>query len=292
MRWQGRRGSENVIDTTGDGGGGGRRRGRGLLGGGGLGTIIIALVLYFVFGVSPSQILQIMSTDGQTTVTQSAPRNSTVDSERKKFVSVVLADTEDVWKDLFAERGQRYTEPRLVLFEGGVDSACGYSSSAVGPFYCPPDQNLYLDLAFFDQLSGQLGAPGDFAQAYVIGHEIGHHVQNLTGVLTAVAKKKRRLSKTEANALQVRVELQADYYAGVWAHHAQKRFKILEPGDIEEALRAASSIGDDTLQKRSQGYVVPDAFTHGSSAQRVRWFRKGFQSGSWGAGDTFSAKNL
>lgn len=291
MRWQGRRGSENVVDAT---GGDGRSRGRGgLLGGGGLGTIIIALVLYFVFGVSPTQIMQIMSGgSGQTTVSRSEHRDSSADSERKQFVSVVLADTEDVWHDMFAQRGATYSEPKLVLFEGGVDSACGYSSSATGPFYCPPDQNLYLDLSFFDQLAGQLGAPGDFAQAYVIGHEVGHHVQNLTGVLSKVNKQKRRLSKSEANALQVRVELQADYYAGVWAHHAHKRFKILEPGDIEEALRAASSIGDDTLQKRSQGYVVPDAFTHGSSAQRVRWFRRGFERGDWEGGDTFGSSAL
>lgn len=285
MRWQGRRQSENVIDTT----GGAPRRGRALMGGGGLGTLLMAAVLYFVFGVSPLEILNLMSGDARPAVSSPVSEaDSDLFAERKAFVSVVLADTEEVWQSLFAERGERYQEPRLVLFQDQVESACGLSSSAVGPFYCPGDHNLYLDLRFFDQLAGSLGAPGDFAQAYVIGHEVGHHVQNLTGVLDGVARRKRGLSEAEANALQVRVELQADYYAGVWAHHAQKRFDILEPGDIEEALRAASSIGDDTLQKRSQGYVVPDAFTHGTSQQRVRWFRKGFQEGSWEGGDTFS----
>lgn len=287
MRWKGRRQSENVVDQTG-GGSGRRKRGGGL----GIGTVLLAIVLYFL-GVSPATIMNLLSGTGAPSkqVTRSAA-NDSVTEERKKFVSVVLADTEEVWGDLFRKSGQSYREPKLVLFSGEVRSACGFSSSATGPFYCPPDQNLYLDLTFFDQLSGQLNAPGDFAQAYVIGHEVGHHVQNLMGVLDQVARKKRRLSKKEANALQVRVELQADYYAGVWAHHAQKRFQILEPGDIEEALRAASSIGDDTLQKRSRGYVVPDAFTHGSSEQRVRWFKKGFELGDIESGDTFSARRL
>ena len=263
-----------------------------MLGGGGLGTLVIVVLLYFM-GVSPGEIFSLLAGSGggsqRPAVSQPA---DPVTQERKEFVSVVLADTEDVWGEIFRQNGATYTEPRLVLFSGSVQSACGLSSAAAGPFYCPPDQNLYLDLTFFDQLSEDLTAPGDFAQAYVIGHEVGHHIQNLTGVLEQVTQKKRRLSETEANALQVRVELQADYYAGVWAHHAQKRFQILEPGDIEEALRAASSIGDDTLQKRSQGYVVPDAFTHGSSEQRVRWFKKGFERGTISDGDTFSAQSL
>jgi predicted metalloprotease len=207
-------------------------------------------------------------------------------------VSVVLADTEDVWSELFRQKGMTYTDPHLVLFDGSIDSACGNATAAVGPFYCPGDRNLYLDLSFFDQLSRDLDSPGDFAEAYVIGHEVGHHVQNLLGILPKVHKAQAGMSKTQANALQVRVELQADYFAGVWAHHAQARLNILEPGDIEEALRAASSIGDDTLQKQSQGYVVPDAFTHGTSEQRVRWFRKGFDSGDMAGGDTFSARDL
>ena len=292
MRWEGRRESGNVVDQT--GGGGSSRGGRGgggmrLLGGGGLGTLAIAGLLLFL-GFSPGQILGIVTGGGGGTQI-SAPASSgssTADPKMKQFVSVVLADTEEVWKDLCAQKGITYEEPRLILFDNSVDSACGYASAAVGPFYCPPDQNLYLDLSFFDQLARDLNAPGDFAQAYVIGHEVGHHIQNLTGVLSKVDRSKRGMSKKEANALQVRVELQADYYAGVWAHHAQKRFNILEPGDIEEALRAASSIGDDTLQKQSQGYVVPDAFTHGSSEQRTRWFKRGFERGDWEGGDTFS----
>lgn len=286
MRWQGRRGSENVVDQTGGGG-----RGVKVLGGGGIGTVLIALLLYFL-GFSPGEILQVVSSQPAGQSTAARPVDDPRTQQRKEFVSVVLADTEDVWRDLFAKQGMRYQDPRLVLFSGSVRSACGHSSAAVGPFYCPPDQNLYLDLTFFDQLSDQLNAPGDFAQAYVIGHEVGHHVQNLTGVLDKVHRQKQRLSQKEANALQVRVELQADYYAGVWAHHAQARFQILEPGDIEEALRAASAIGDDTLQKRSQGYVVPDAFTHGTSAQRVGWFKKGFERGDFQGGDTFSASRL
>ena len=291
MRWQGRRGSENVVDQT---GGGGMRRAGGLLGGGGLFTILIGLFLYFVMGISPAEIFGLLSSSnaGHTTQTQRPVQDSPVDKARKQFVSVVLADTEAVWGDIFRQSGLQYREPKLVLFNDRVRSACGISGAAAGPFYCPPDQNLYLDLSFFDQLSRQLGAPGDFAQAYVIGHEVGHHIQNLTGLLDKVTQEKRRMSKVDANALQVRVELQADYYAGVWAHHAQKRFQILEPGDIEEAMRAASSIGDDTLQKRSKGYVVPDAFTHGTSEQRVKWFRKGFERGDIEGGDTFSTRSI
>lgn len=286
MRWEGRRGSENVIDQTGGGGGGGRAR---LLGGGGVGTIVIVGLL-FAMGYSPLQILSLVTGGGGSrSATQSAPGPSTADPQLKQFVSVVLADTEEVWTELFAQKGMTYRDPHLVLFDGGVDSACGYASTAVGPFYCGGDENVYLDLNFFQQLSQELNSPGDFAQAYVIGHEVGHHVQNLTGVLPRVQKAKAGMSEAQANALQVRVELQADYYAGVWAHHAQRRFQILEPGDIDEALRAANAIGDDTLQEHARGYVVPDSFTHGTSEQRVRWFKKGFDSGDWQAGNTFDA---
>ena len=286
MRWQGRRGSENVIDRTGGGSGGGRGR---LLGGGGVGTLLVVGML-FVMGYSPLEILGLVS-GGPAQVSSTGPSTgqSTADPQQKEFVSVVLADTEEVWQELFRQKGLFYEEPRLVLFESSVQSACGFADAAVGPFYCPGDENLYLDLGFFDQLAKELKAPGDFAQAYVIGHEVGHHVQNLTGVLSKVRQSKARMSEKEANALQVRVELQADYYAGVWAHHAQKRFQVLEPGDIEEAIGAAGAIGDDTLQKRGRGYVVPDSFTHGTSEQRVRWFQKGFERGDWEGGDTFSA---
>lgn len=276
-----------MVDRTGGGGG----RGRVVLGGGGLGTIVLVIFLYLL-GVSPSEILGLLSSESQPSRPSVSQPADPQTQERKDFVSVVLADTEDVWNEIFQAHGKTYAEPKLVLFDGEVSSACGFASAASGPFYCPGDQNLYLDLTFFDQLSQDLNAPGDFAQAYVIGHEVGHHVQYQLGVLNEVAKKKRSLSESEANALQVRVELQADYYAGVWAHNAQKRFQILEPGDIQEALQAASSIGDDTLQKRARGYVVPDSFTHGTSDQRVRWFKKGFERGDLEGGDTFSQRNL
>jgi predicted metalloprotease len=289
MRWQGRRGSENVVDQTGGGGGGGRAR---LIGGGGAGTLVVVGLL-FVLGFSPMEILGVVTGGGsQASSSQGQQGPSTADPQLKEFVSVVLADTEEVWREQFAKKGMTYQDPQLVLFEGSVQSACGYADAAVGPFYCPPDQNLYLDFSFFQQLAKDLDAPGDFAQAYVIGHEVGHHVQNLTGVLPKVHQQKSRLSDKEANALQVRVELQADYYAGVWAHHAQRRFNILEPGDIDEALRAASAIGDDTLQEQGRGYVVPDSFTHGTSEQRARWFKRGFERGDWAGGDTFSAPTL
>lgn len=290
MRWQGRRGSENVVDQT--GGGGVSRRGR-LVGGGGVGTLVVVGLL-FVLGYSPLEILGVVTGgSGGGTVTRSTSEGpSTADPKMKEFVSVVLADTEEVWQEMFAQKGQTYQEPRLVLFQDSVESACGYADAAVGPFYCGGDMNVYLDLSFFNQLSGKLNAPGDFAQAYVIGHEVGHHVQNLTGVLAKVQRAKASMGEKEANALQVKVELQADYYAGVWAHHAQRRFNILEPGDVDEALGAASAIGDDTLQKRGRGYVVPDSFTHGTSAQRVRWFKRGFERGDWAGGDTFTASSL
>jgi predicted metalloprotease len=214
------------------------------------------------------------------------------EEQRKDFVSVVLADTEAVWHKLFNQMGRNYEEPKLVLFRGRVESACGLASSAVGPFYCPRDHKVYVDLEFFEELQKRFGAPGDFAQAYVIAHEVGHHVQDLLGISDRVHAQQGRMSKAEYNQLSVRLELQADFLAGVWAHHAQKMRNMLEEGDIEEALRAAEAIGDDRLQRQAQGYVVPDSFTHGTSAQRVRWFRRGFETGDVDQGDTFNARSL
>jgi len=214
------------------------------------------------------------------------------EDELAEFVSVVLADTEDVWNKLFSEEGQSYREPKLVLFTGQVQSACGFASAAVGPFYCPGDETVYIDLQFYDELRRKFGAPGDFAQAYVIAHEIGHHVQKQLGITSKVDAMRGRVSQEEFNQLSVRLELQADFFAGVWAHHAQRMQQILEPGDINEALQAAGAIGDDRLQKQAQGYVVPESFTHGTSEQRERWFRRGFESGDMAQGDTFNAANL
>jgi len=222
---------------------------------------------------------------------QTQPQGGPQD-ELSKFVSVVLADTEDVWNDLFQRIGKDYREPKLVLFSSRVQSACGIAGAASGPFYCPGDDQLYIDLSFYQTLRDRIGAPGDFAQAYVIAHEVGHHVQNLLGITQKLDRMRGRVSEEDYNHLSVRLELQADFFAGVWAHHAQRMKNILEPGDIEEALGAASAIGDDTLQRRSQGYVVPDSFTHGTSAQRVKWFRKGFETGDLAQGDTFSARDL
>lgn len=285
MQWVNRRGSANVEDMR-----GGSRGGMAM--GGGIGTIILALAVYFMGG-DPRVVLD----QGQRQPPSSIPANqnsrqmSPADQEGKKFVSVVLADTEEVWHEIFRRSGERYQEPKLVLFSGQVRSACGIAGSSTGPFYCPADQKLYIDLSFYDDLKNRHNAPGDFAQAYVIAHEVGHHIQNLTGTLDKVQSARSRLSKTEGNQLSVRAELQADFYAGVWAHHAQKK-GILDPGDIEEALTAASAIGDDRLQSESQGYVVPDSFTHGTSKQRLRWFMRGFQTGDIRQGDTFSAREL
>jgi len=283
MRWQGGRRSGNIED----------RRGmspRGLAFGGGIGTILV-LIVAVLFGADPLALLSQIGGQQVQVNEQSAPIDPAHD-ELADFVSVVLADTEDVWRVLFEERGGTYVEPHLVLFSGRVESACGTAGAAVGPFYCPPDQQLYIDLTFYEMLRSRFRAPGDFAQAYVIAHEVGHHVQNLLGITDEVHGLRDRLSETEYNALSVRLELQADFFAGVWAHHAQRTRQILEPGDIEEALNAASAIGDDRLQRQTQGTVVPDAFTHGTSEQRVRWFRRGFESGDVNAGDTFSADAL
>lgn len=260
--------------------------------GGGIGLLVI-IIIAILLGADPSKLLNdstYVDSSQSTNYDQSA--NSSANDELADFVSVVLADTEDTWNDIFRDYGTRYQEPSLVLFSGAVDSACGYAQSAMGPFYCPRDQKVYIDLSFYRDLKYQLGAPGDFAQAYVIAHEVGHHVQNLFGISEQVYSARQRLSETEGNRLSVMQELQADCFAGVWAHNADKARDILEQGDIEEGLNAASSIGDDRLQKQSQGLVTPDSFTHGSSEQRVRWFKTGLKSGDVSSCNTFEAEVL
>src|SRR4030042_231393 len=278
MLWKGRRQSSNVED----------RRGRStkVMVGGGIGTIILALAIYFLGG-DPTQLLNnTQLNDSQTT----APDQGTAEeNELAQFVSVVLAETEDVWTDLFRKEGMDYKYPKLVLYSGSVQSACGFSGAATGPFYCPGDYKLYIDLSFYDELQQKVQAPGDFAMAYVIAHEVGHHVQTLLGINEKVMALRSRVSEAEFNRYLVRLELQADYYAGVWAHYAG-RMNLLEEGDLDEALNAASAVGDDRIQKSAQGYVVPDSFTHGTSEQRQRWFNKGFKSGDLEGGDTFSAE--
>jgi hypothetical protein len=290
MRTDGRE-SDNVEDRRGQSPGG-MRIGRGGLG---IGTIVVALIATFVFGIDPRVVLGLLGGTGGGAPTQvqapAEPAGKPSD-ELGRFVSVVLADTEDTWRAIFRQGGQSYREPKLVLFSGSYPTACGMGQSAAGPFYCPADQKVYIDLSFFRQLQERFRAPGDFAQAYVIAHEVGHHVQNLLGIMEQTARLRQRMSEREYNEVSVRVELQADCFAGVWAHHAQKLRNVLEPGDLEEALRAASAIGDDVLQKSSRGYVVPDSFTHGSAAQRTRWFRTGFETGSMKACNTFEAREL
>ncbi|MDF9844020.1 MULTISPECIES: neutral zinc metallopeptidase [unclassified Paenibacillus] len=284
MKWQGRRGSSNVEDRRGGGGGGGK------LVGGGIGGIILVVVVTLLSGGNVGDILGNLTSGG--TTTSNAPYQETAEEqELAQFVSVVLADTEDVWSELFAQQGMTYTDPTLVLYSGSVNSACGTASSAVGPFYCPGDSKLYIDLSFYDELQQRFKAPGDFAMAYVIAHEVGHHVQTLLGTTKQLDSLRRSLSETEYNKYQVRFELQADYLAGVWANHAQG-MNLLEEGDLEEALTAASAVGDDTIQKQAQGYAVPDSFTHGTSEQRKRWFYKGFNNGTITGGDTFNAAEL
>jgi uncharacterized protein len=280
MRWRSGRRSRNVEDRR------GRRISRGVKGGG-IGTIIIILVAMY-FGVDPSLFLQQSEDMRSGPAIQTAPTGaSTANNELAEFVSVVLADTEDTWGSLFNRMGGTYEEPNLVLFSGRVQSACGYAQAAVGPFYCPGDRKIYIDLNFYNDLKHKLKAPGDFAQAYVIAHEVGHHVQKLIGISDKVHNMRQRISKTDYNKLSVKLELQADCFSGIWAHHAHKMRKILEPGDVEEALNAASMIGDDRLQKQSRGYVTPDSFTHGTSRQRVAWFNRGFQSGDINTCNTF-----
>ncbi|WP_113660926.1 KPN_02809 family neutral zinc metallopeptidase [Pedobacter nanyangensis] len=276
MQWKGRRESQNVDDRRGKGG---------LAIGGGLGIIIVVLGL--LFGKDFTGLLSQLPVENQTT-----PQTE-INDDQTRFIKVVFADTEDVWTKEFEKMGLTYQKPILTIFEGNVSTACGGASSAVGPFYCPADNRVYIDFSFFDELKNRFGAAGDFAQAYVIAHEVGHHVQNLLGTSEKVQRMRNRLSQTEYNKLSVMLELQADFYAGLWAHHAQnlKDFK-LDPGDIEEALTAANAIGDDKLQKQATGEVVPDSFTHGTSAQRMYWFKKGFDTGDMRQGDTFKATDL
>jgi predicted metalloprotease len=284
MRWQGRRQSGNIEDRRGV-------SGRGLAVGGGLGGVVIA-ILYLLLGGNPSEITQSLQVDQPAATGAGETTLSAHDREMGQFVSTVLASIEDVWRARFREMGRTYVEPKLVLFSGQIDSACGYAGASAGPFYCPGDSKVYIDLSFFEDMQRRLGAQGDFALAYVIAHEVGHHVQNLLGISDQVQARRGRLSEKDANKLSVRLELQADFLAGVWAHYANLEQGYLEAGDIEEGMNAASAVGDDRIMKQSQGYVVPDAFTHGTSEQRVRWFRKGLQTGDIRQGDTFGAANL
>ena len=282
MLWQGRRESENVEDVRGSGG-------RRIAVGGGIGGVIV-VVLYLLLGGDPMALLDSqqeaqLSQPGQ--IDNQAPRD-----DASKFVAVVLADTEDAWHELFRQMGRQYEEPKLVLFTDQTRSGCGFASGASGPFYCPEDRRVYIDLGFYRLLQERLGAGGDFAQAYVIAHEVGHHVQNLLGISDHVQAARGRVSESEYNRLSVRLELQADFLAGVWARYADRVKRVVEAGDIEEAMRAASAVGDDRLQRRSRGYVVPDSFTHGTSEQRVRWFRRGYETGDIRQGDTFNAREL
>ena len=283
MRWRTSRRSENVEE--GQGGGIPRLP---ALGGG---VVVVVLLLSWLLGGDPLALLQQLSTS-DVSQTAEVQGGAPVDAATRDFVSAVLGETEDVWREIFRQSNTTYEDPKLVIFTGAERSPCGLADVATGPFYCPGDRKVYLDVTFFKELSDKLGAPGDFAQAYVIAHEVGHHVQTLRGITRKVDALRERASKEESNALSVRFELQADFLAGVWANHAQRKWHILEPGDIEEALNAASQIGDDRLQRQSQGYVVPDAFTHGTSEQRVRWFRKGLETGDMTLGDTFSANPL
>lgn len=283
MRWQGRRQSENVED---------RRMTAPVVVGGGLGALVLVLAVWLLGG-DPTPLLDNVAQQVAAPGDPAAPGQPTgPQDEMSQFVGVVLADTEDVWNELFRRMGRDYQEPRLVLFKGSIQSACGFTDAAVGPFYCPADGKVYIDLSFYDDLRTRFNAPGDFAQAYVIAHEVGHHVQNQLGISDKVNQMRSQVSEAQANDLSVRLELQADFFAGVWAHHAQKMKNILESGDLEEALNAATAIGDDRMQMRARGFVVPESFTHGTSAQRLAWFRRGLQTGDMTQGDTFSASQL
>ena len=284
MQWLGRRGSSNVDDRRGISGGG-------LATGGGVIGVIIYLIYSFLGGgdVDPSKIPQISP---QVSSRELSPEEKKADDDRAQFVKVVLAETEDVWNKLFADNGKQYAEPTLVLFRDGVSSACGNASSASGPFYCPGDSKLYIDLAFYQELQDKFHAPGDFAMAYVVAHEVGHHIQHLNGTAAKVNRLRGQVGEAESNRYSVKMELQADFLAGVWAHHTQKMKQILDEGDINEALSAANAIGDDRLQKQSTGQVVPDAFTHGTSQQRMYWFKKGYDTGDLSQGDTFNDPSL
>jgi len=297
MKWEGNRQSDNVEDARGRrggmGGAGGVRLGGGR--GIGVGTIVIALVAGWIFGINPLTVLGLLSGEGgmPTGQVQQAPAGRPpADDTMARFVSTVLADTEDVWRAQFKKMGGTYREPKLRLFRGSEPTACGYGQSAMGPFYCPGDEKVYIDLAFYETMRTRMGAPGDFAQAYVIAHEVGHHVQHLMGITAKVESMRGRVSEAQQNALSVRLELQADCFAGVWAHDAHQARQVIEQGDVEEALNAASQIGDDTMQRKTQGHVVPESFTHGTSAQRVKWFKVGLQTGSVGQCNTFEARQL
>ncbi|HAQ38645.1 MAG TPA: neutral zinc metallopeptidase [Saprospiraceae bacterium] len=285
MRWKNRERSQNVDDRRGSSV---KRVGGGL----GIGAILMA-VFALIMGENPLQVIQNLMSEGggntQTVQTQTTPEEDAL----AELVSVVLKDTEDVWNKLFQEQlGNDYREPKLVIYSGSVESACGFAQSATGPFYCPADQSVYIDLSFYEDMKTKLNASGEFALAYVIAHEVGHHVQNLLGIINEVQRQKQSLSQAEANHMNVRLELQADFFAGVWAHHAHKMKNILESGDVEAGLNAAAAVGADRMQMKARGYVVPDSFTHGTSDQRVRWFRKGIQNGNLSEGDTFSAGSL
>lgn len=285
MLWKGRRQSDNVEDVRGGGGIGGK------VIGGGIGTLVIAVIIYFLGG-DPSQVLQQAGSVPQQQTSNEPYQESAQEKEGREFIATILAETEDVWNKQFPQQfGKNYEEPKLRIFSGETQSGCGGASSNMGPFYCPADNMVYIDLSFYDDLHNKLNAPGDFTMAYVIAHEVGHHIQHLLGISDKVHAMRSRLSEAEFNKLSVKLELQADFLAGVWAHYTQTK-GIIEPGDIEEALNAANAIGDDRLQKQATGRVVPDAFTHGTSAQRMRWFKKGYETGDVELGDTFNAAEL
>jgi len=286
MKWDGNRESSNVEDRRGGGFGG--IGGRSV----GIGTIVIALLGSYFLGINPMTIIGLLSGGPVQTQSQAPIQETPANDQMARFVRTVLADTEDTWGAIFRENGGTYQQPRLVLFTGQTPTACGTGDTAAGPFYCPGDQRIYIDLAFYQTMRDRFHVASDFAQAYVIAHEVGHHVQHITGIMEKVDQKRRSLTERQANALSVRVELQADCFAGVWAHHADRARSILEQGDVEAALKAASAIGDDALQKQAQGYVVPDSFTHGTSDQRVRWFQRGIDSGDLNNCNTFAAKTL
>jgi len=302
MRWRGSRQSSNVEDRRGAsgpamaGGGGGAIRllfmAYRIFGFKGIAVAAVGVVGYGLYTGDLGQMLVGGSSSGSHSTINKPVEQSAKEKETVQFVSVVLADTEDTWNALFKAEGKNYKQPKLVLFRGSVKSGCGLGSAQMGPFYCPLDQKVYIDLSFYDDLKSRHGAPGDFAQAYVIAHEIGHHIQTITGISSQVHKAKQKLSQVKANQLSVKQELQADCYAGLWAHHANRSRQILETGDVDEALTAASAIGDDRLQKQAQGHVTPDSFTHGSSEQRVRWFKRGLEQGSLDACDTFAVSSL
>jgi len=285
MRYKGRRQSSNIEDRR------GMSSGRKVGIGGGIGTIIIVLIVWLLGG-DPSEVMNIMQNQQSATETSTDYQPNAHEQELTEFVSVVLADTEDVWHKLFDDSGLTYREPTLVLFSTATESACGFAQSATGPFYCPGDEKVYIDLNFLEQLQQRLGAQGDFAVAYIVAHEVGHHVQKQLGVLDQVHQLRGQVSEKQFNDQNVRLELQADFYAGIWAYHAQRMKNILEEGDIEEAINAAQAVGDDRIQKQSQGYVVPDSFTHGTSAQRMKWFKKGFETGNVNDGDTFAKRAI